>query len=126
MTGSKYLGRSGADFMGLDTFPVAKGVEDITMTSDEVTALCPITGHPDQYTVEITYRPNALALESKSLKLYFQTFRNEGIFCESFAARIADDVQEAIHARRVDVRVMQKPRGGIEIVAHAVAGSDAK
>lgn len=121
MTDSKYLGTSGAAFHGFDTFDVADGVQQVTMTSDEVTALCPVTGHPDQYTVQIEYRPNSLALESKSLKLYFQTFRNEGIFCESFAARIANDVQDAILARSVDVRVTQKPRGGIEIVAHARA-----
>jgi 7-cyano-7-deazaguanine reductase len=120
---SKYLGSSGAEFQGFDTFPVADGVQDVTMTSDEVTALCPVTGHPDQYTIQIQYWPEQLALESKSLKLYFQTFRNEGIFCESFAARIANDVQEAIKARRVDVFVTQKPRGGIEIVAHACVSS---
>ncbi len=124
MTESKYLGRTGAEFDGLDTFSVAEGVQDVSMTSDEVTALCPITGHPDQYRVEIQYHPNELALESKSLKLYFQTFRNEGIFCESFAARIANDVQTAIRARRVDVWVTQKPRGGISIVAHASAGTE--
>jgi 7-cyano-7-deazaguanine reductase len=124
MTQSKYLGASGAEFSGFDTFPVAEGVTRVAMSSDEVTALCPVTGHPDQYQVEIEYIPRELALESKSLKLYFQTFRNEGIFCESFAARIADDVHEAIKARSVDVRVTQKPRGGITIVAHARAGDD--
>ena len=119
MSDSKYLGASGAEYRGFDTFQVASGVEQVTMTSDEVTALCPVTGHPDQYTVEIRYVPNKLALESKSLKLYFQTFRNQGIFCESFAAQIAQDVHDAIEARSVDVWVTQKPRGGISIVAHA-------
>ena len=124
MSTSKYLGMQGTEFRGFDTFEVANGVQQVTMTSDEVTALCPVTGHPDQYTVEIEYRPNELALESKSLKLYFQTFRNEGIFCESFAARIANDVQSAIQAQSVEVRVTQKPRGGISIVAHARAGEE--
>ncbi|TVR74410.1 MAG: preQ(1) synthase [Sphaerobacteraceae bacterium] len=122
MEQSKYLGTSGANFQGLDTFPVDPGVQEITMTSDEVTALCPVTGHPDQYTVSILYHPDALAIESKSLKLYFQTFRNQGIFCESFAAQIARDVHEVTQAHDVDVWVTQKPRGGIEIVAHATAG----
>jgi 7-cyano-7-deazaguanine reductase len=123
MSSSKYLGTSGTEFQGLDTFPVDPDVRDITMTSDEVTALCPVTGHPDQYTVSIVYNPNQLAIESKSLKLYFQTFRNEGIFCESFAARIARDVRDVTQAHSVDVWVTQKPRGGIEIVAHASAGT---
>jgi 7-cyano-7-deazaguanine reductase len=123
MPDSKYLGSGGAEFQGFDTFPVAEGVQKVTMTSDEVTALCPVTGQPDQYMVSIEYCPDELALESKSLKLYFQTFRNEGIFCESFAARIANDVHEAIQAKSVDVWVTQKPRGGISIVAHARSGS---
>jgi 7-cyano-7-deazaguanine reductase len=121
MTQSKYLGASGSEFHGLDTFAVDSGVQEISMISDEVTALCPVTGHPDQYTVHISYRPAELAIESKSLKLYFQTFRNQGIFCESFAALIARDVHEATGAHSVDVWVTQKPRGGIEIVAHAAA-----
>ena len=115
----KYLGVSGAAFSGFDTFSVASGVQQVTMSSDEVTALCPVTGQPDLYTVEIAYRPDRLALESKSVKLYLQSFRNEGIFCESFASRIAHDVQDAIDAFSVDVHVTQKPRGGITIVAHA-------
>lgn len=123
MNQSKYLGTSGSDFHGLDTFPVDAGVQDISITSDEVTALCPVTGHPDQYTVSIRYRPTELAIESKSLKLYFQTFRNQGIFCESFAALIARDVHEATRAHSVDVWVTQKPRGGIEIIAHASSPS---
>jgi 7-cyano-7-deazaguanine reductase len=119
---SKYLGVSGATFQGFDTFPIADGVEQVTMTSDEVTAVCPITGQPDYYTVEIEYHPAGLALESKSLKLYLQTFRNEGVFCEALAARIADDVQSVIKAHSVTVRVNQRPRGGIRIVATAHAG----
>jgi 7-cyano-7-deazaguanine reductase len=119
---SKYLGVSGATFQGFDTFAVEAGVKQVTMTSDEVTAMCPVTGQPDFYTVEIEYEPDGLALESKSLKLYLQTFRNEGVFCESFAARVANDVHDAIHARSVIVRVTQKPRGGISIVATARAG----
>lgn len=115
----RYLGVKSSEFQGFDTFEVAPDVRQVTMTSDEVTALCPVTGQPDQYTVEIVYRPERLALESKSLKLYLQSFRNEGIFCESFAARIANDVQAAIEARSVDVRVTQKARGGITIVAEA-------
>src|SRR4051812_39257662 len=68
------------DFAGLDTFPAPPAVTVVRMVSDEVTALCPITGQPDWYEVAITYRPDQSCIESKSLKLYFQTFRNEGIF----------------------------------------------
>ena len=57
------------------------------MTSDELAAVCPITGQPDLYTAAIEYRPEALCLESKSLKLYLATYRNEGVFCEALAVQ---------------------------------------
>ena len=115
------LGKSGVNDIGgkLETFAAPRTVTDVSMTSDEVTAVCPVTGQPDQYTVTIRYTPNALCIESKSLKLYFQQFRNEGIFCEAFAARIARDVMDTIKPVRVTVNVVQKARGGITISAEA-------
>ncbi len=104
-------------FAGLYTFPAPPGVTVIRMVSDEVTALCPITGQPDWYEVTITYRPDGACIESKSLKLYFQTFRNAGIFCEAFAERIAHDIMAAAAPRWVRTTVVQKPRGGITITA---------
>jgi 7-cyano-7-deazaguanine reductase len=90
------------------------------MVSDEVAAVCPVTGQPDWYTVSIDYLPNTLCLESKSLKLYLQSFRNHGIFCEAFAETIANDLYEALAPQWVNVIVEQKPRGGITITARAV------
>ena len=106
-------------FAGLDTFPSPPGVTIVRMVSDEVTALCPITSQPDWYEVTIAYRPDARCIESKSLKLYFQTFRNAGIFCEAFAERIAHDIMEAAAPRWVRTTVVQKARGGITITASA-------
>jgi len=120
----KALGHTGATFEGLETFPKPETVERVQLSADEVTALCPVTGQPDLYTVIITYWPVALCVESKSLKLYFQTFRNEGIFCESFAARIADDIMRALQPRACQVEVRQKPRGGITIIATAFQGDE--
>jgi 7-cyano-7-deazaguanine reductase len=67
----------------------------------------------------IDYDPDALCLESKSLKLYLASFRNEGAFCEALAVRIRDDVAEALELAtdRVRVTLRQKARGGITIVA---------
>jgi len=89
------------------------------MTSDELTAVCPITGQPDLYRATIEYRPQSLCLESKSLKLYLAGFRNEGAFCEALAVKIRDDVAAALELSADDVRVtlVQKPRGGITITA---------
>ncbi len=120
----KALGHSGAAFAGLETFPKPETVERVQLTSDEVTAVCPVTGQPDLYTVTITYWPAARCVESKSLKLYFQTFRNEGIFCEAFAARIASDMMQALEPRACQIDVRQKPRGGITIVATAFQGDE--
>lgn len=105
----------------LETFPRPPTVVTVTLTTDEFTSLCPITGQPDFQTVSITYRPDKLCLESKSLKLYLWAFREEGHFCEALAARIAADVMAAVQPFSVQVVITQKPRGGIAIVAQAEA-----
>jgi 7-cyano-7-deazaguanine reductase len=115
------LGHAGSEhYAGLETFP-NPGVELVEMTSDELTAMCPVTGQPDLYVASIEYAPDELCLESKSLKLYLARFRNEGAFCEALAVRIRDDVAEALglDQSRVTVTLEQKARGGITITAIA-------
>jgi 7-cyano-7-deazaguanine reductase len=107
----------------LEVFAAPPGVDCVTLTSDEVTSLCPVTGQPDFATVTVEYAPDGLCLESKSLKLYLWSFRDEGVFCEAMATRIAADVAAACRPKRVTVTVVQKPRGGITITARASAGS---
>ncbi len=121
-----YLKPHDDTFKGLDTFPAPSGVTVVRMASDEVTALCPVTGQPDWYAVTIAYRPDQSCIESKSLKLYFQTFRDTGIFGEAFAARIARDVMEACAPHWVRTMVVQKPRGGITITACAKVVREAR
>lgn len=115
------LGHAGSEhYAGLESFP-NPGVATVELTSDELTAVCPITGQPDLYSVTIEYRPDRLCLESKSLKLYLMQFRNEGVFCEALAVRIRDDVAAALGltAERVHIALRQKARGGITITATA-------
>jgi 7-cyano-7-deazaguanine reductase len=115
------LGQPGSDaYAGLETF-ANPGVSHVEMTSDEVTAVCPITGQPDLYVATIEYWPQALCLESKSLKLYLSSFRNEGVFCEALAVKMRDDVAQALElpADKVRVTLEQKARGGITITATA-------
>jgi len=115
------LGHAGSEhYAGLETFP-NPGVTRVEMTSDELTAMCPVTGQPDLYRATIDYQPGALCLESKSLKLYLMSFRNEGVFGEALAVRIRDDVATALELEPASVRVtlVQKPRGGITITATA-------
>ena len=115
------LGHAGSDaYAGLETFP-NPGVARVELRSDELTAVCPITGQPDMYVVTIAFEPDALCLESKSLKIYLGRYRNEGAFCEALAVRIRDDVAEALQLERARVHVTleQKARGGITITASA-------
>jgi 7-cyano-7-deazaguanine reductase len=115
------LGQPGsAAYVGLETF-ANPGVAQVELTSDELTAVCPITGQPDLYVAAIQYEPDALCLESKSLKLYLASFRNDGAFCEALAVRIRDDVANALELpqARVHVTLRQKARGGITITATA-------
>jgi 7-cyano-7-deazaguanine reductase len=119
MTEFVALGHAGSDrYAGLETF-ANPGVAQVELTSDELTAVCPVTGQPDLYQVTIEYRPDALCLESKSLKLFLNGFRNEGVFCEALAVRIRDNVAAALElsADRVHVTLRQKARGGITITA---------
>ena len=121
MTEFVALGHAGSEhYAGLETFP-NPGVALVEMTSDELAAVCPVTGQPDLYVATIEYAPKDLCLESKSLKLYLMRFRNEGHFCEALAVRIRDDVAEALGLGSDDVTVTleQKARGGITIVATA-------
>jgi 7-cyano-7-deazaguanine reductase len=103
----------------LDVFPAPAHVGKVVLESDEVTSLCPVTGQPDWETVRIEFEPGPSCIESKSLKLYLWSFRQEGVFCEALAARIAQDVYEACKPVWVKVTVTQKPRGGITIMAEA-------
>ena len=113
------LGHAGSShYAGLETF-ANPGVAVVEMESDELTAVCPVTGQPDFYVATIEYEPEALCLESKSLKLYLNQFRDEGHFCEALAVRIRDDVAAALElaTERVSVTLVQKARGGITITA---------
>jgi 7-cyano-7-deazaguanine reductase len=113
------LGHAGSEhYAGLETFP-NPGVAHVEMKSDELAAVCPVTGQPDLYVAAIEYWPGPLCIESKSLKLYLAGFRNEGHFCEALAVKIRDDVAAALELPADKVRVMltQKARGGIAITA---------
>lgn len=89
----------------------------ITFRTREVTALCPLSGQPDFYTVKIAYTPDGLCVESKSAKFYLGSFRNVGAFCETIADRILQDWVKACAPLEAVVLVTMVPRGGIAITA---------
>lgn len=113
----KALGQKDNEYKGLETFAAPNAVSRVKMVSDEVTALCPVTGQPDWYVVEIEYIPEARCIESKTLKLFLQSLRNEGMFCEVLSELILKEVVEALKPLTAQVKVVQKPRGGISIEA---------
>jgi 7-cyano-7-deazaguanine reductase len=85
----------------------------IEHVSEEFTSVCPKTGHPDFGHVTLRYIPGDRCVELKSLKLYYQSFRNEGIFYEAVTNRIADDLQHAMAPKWMELRTDWKGRGGI-------------
>ncbi len=106
------------ELLEAEAFP-APDVQRVAMTATEFTSICPRSGQPDFGSVVIEYVPRERCLESKALKVYLWSYRDEPAFCESLAARIADDVVQAIAPASVRVEVHQNVRGGIGIVAVA-------
>ena len=101
-----------------EAFP-APDLSRVVLTATEFTSICPRSGQPDFGSVVIEYTPRKRCLESKALKVYLWSYRDEPAFCEALAARIADDVVAAIEPASVRVEVHQNVRGGIGIVAVA-------
>jgi len=116
----KSLGRRTTEFSGtLEGFQAPPHVTNVEMTSDEVYSSCPVTGQPDFYTVVVSYTPGELCIESKSMKLFLQSFATKGIFCEALSEIILERVWLDIVPKTCRVDVVQKSRGGISIVASA-------
>lgn len=108
----------------LDTFPNPRPGRTYTVRfeSAEVTSLCPVTGQPDFYRVEIAYVPAGRCLESKSLKLYLFSFRDAGLFAEDLANRLLDDLVAACAPAWMRVACTMNPRGGISLAVEAEHG----
>ena len=78
----------------------------------EFTSVCPVTGQPDFATIKIIYVPDQKCVEMKSLKLYFLSFRNKGIFYEGVTNTIADDLIAVLEPRMLKVVGDFAVRGG--------------
>lgn len=99
----------------LETFPNPCPERDYTIESvcPEFTSLCPKTGQPDFGTLTITYIPDKLCFELKSLKLYLQQYRNHGAFYEAVTNLILDDLVAVTKPRSMKIVAAFTPRGGI-------------
>ena len=111
----------------LESFPNQFSDRDyvVTHATEELTSLCPRTGQPDFGGIRIEYCPDKLCVESKSLKLYLFSFRNEGSFMETIVNRILGDLVGAILPRWMEVEGEFRARGGIQttVVARYDEGS---
>ncbi len=91
----------------------------VTHKAPEFTSLCPKTGQPDFATMIVEYIPDKLCIELKSLKLYFHSFRNDGIYFESVTNKILDDLVEACEPRYMRITAEFNTRGGISSTVEA-------
>ncbi len=108
----------------LETFPNHHPDRDyvVTLRTDEFTCVCPATGQPDFARLIIQYTPDKRVVESKSLKLYLWSFRNEGSFHEHVTNVILDDLVKALAPRWCKVTADFAVRGGIGITVEAEYG----
>jgi len=113
--------RSTRPSKGLETFPNPSPGRDyeIRFECPEFTCVCPMTGQPDFAVIRITYVPDRVCVELKSLKLYLWSYRDEGAFHEAVTNRILDDLLGALRPRRAEVIGDFFVRGGIHTVVAA-------
>jgi 7-cyano-7-deazaguanine reductase len=91
----------------------------IHFETDDFTSVCPITGQPDFARIDIDYVPNRLCVESKSLKFYLASYRNERAFNEAVTNRILNDFVKACGPREAIVTAQFSARGGIGLTVRA-------
>lgn len=117
-----------AQFALLEAFPTpADHPFVIEHASEEFTSLCPVTGHPDFGSVTVRFVPRApgakgTCVELKSLKLYLQAFRNQGIYYEAVTNRIRDDLVRLMNPVWLLVKTDWRGRGGIRSTIRATHG----
>ncbi len=99
----------------LDTFAAPANVSMVKFESDELTSFCPVTHQPDFNEISIEFQPDKLCIESKSLKLYLWSFREEAIFAETLAHTIANDIFDAAKPLWCKVTLKQNIRGGLQL-----------
>lgn len=121
LAGLTLLGKAAKPVRKLETFPNHNENRDylVTMQTEEFTCVCPKTGQPDFAKIRIQYIPDKKIVESKSLKLYLWSFRDEGVFHEHVTNIILDDLVAALKPRWCKVNAEFAVRGGIGITVEA-------
>ena len=102
-----------ADF--LETFPFESVDQYIKTETNEFSAVCPFSGLPDLAKVRIEYFPTGgKCIELKSLKYYFTSFRNVGIYQEGATKRIYDDLSSILETKKIQITTIYNIRGGFK------------
>ena len=108
-----------AELPDIECWPNQFPEYEISISMPEFTSICPKTGLPDFGTITIQYQPDKLCLELKSLKGYFQSYRNLGIFYENVVNRILRDIVKACQPVSAKITGEFNSRGGMRSVIEA-------
>jgi len=121
LDGLTLLGRKAEPSKKLEAFPNRSPERFylVTLETSEFTCLCPMTGQPDFATIKIQYIPDQKVVESKSLKLYLWSYRNEGTFHEHVVNKILNDLVQILEPHWCKVTGIFNIRGGIGITVEA-------
>lgn len=117
LAGLTLLGREAQPSKKLEAFPnrTPGRFYKVILETSEFTCLCPMTGQPDFATIRVAYCPDQKVVESKSLKLYFWSYRNEGAFHEHVINQMVDDLVNVLDPHWLKVTGIFNIRGGIGI-----------
>jgi 7-cyano-7-deazaguanine reductase len=121
LEGLSILGRPAQPSKKLEAFPnrTPGRYYLVTLSTDEFTCLCPMTGQPDFASIRVQYVPDQKVVESKSFKLYLWSYRNEGAFHEHVVNQILDDLVQVLDPHWIRVTGVFNVRGGIGITVEA-------
>ena len=99
--------------------PSPSRLYEVTLRSKEFTSLCPVTGQADFGEITISYSPERHLIETKSLKMYLASYRNEKLFNEQTVNVILDDLVEVLHPKSITIHGVFSQRGGIQLTVKA-------
>ncbi len=109
-----FVGPEHVDTKVLESFPYEGPRQNIVYTTKEFSAVCPFSGLPDISFVEVEYIPNKSCVELKSLKYYFMSYRNVGIYQEAVTAKLFQDIFKVLEPHFLRIKTIYNTRGGID------------
>jgi 7-cyano-7-deazaguanine reductase len=110
----EFLGPENIQDSFLECFPYEGPRQNIVYETEEFSAVCPFSGLPDIAYVKVEYVPAEKIIELKSLKYYFVSYRNIGIYQEHATARIFEDLKKVLEPAYLSVSMIYNTRGGID------------